>query len=789
MAAVAAVLAQLFEPIQPIAGFRPLAAAAACAAAGLVVRVLAGRPAPPVAWALALVCALASTRMVVAPSEATDIASLATDGAGGARSFSVEARVLDVTPSARGGARWLVEATALGGDEPLPIHGRALVYIRMHAPDLAPGARVTFSSRFRRITGFGNPGELDWSGWNARRDVFVSAYVWDGADVKVAATSIDGIGDRLAALRARITSAAVDGHGRGGVLVAALITGERRLLADADEKAVTAAGLAHVLAISGLNLSLVGGAATILAARLLLRTRAARSGMDTMRLAALFGLALTLAYAAISGGGVSVARAALMAVAVAAAVWQGRTDRAARGLSSAALIVCVMMPGVAREAGFQLSFVAVVAILLYGARFRRNADSRLAIARSAVEISFLCWAVSTPIVAQHFGRIALYGAPATLLTAPFVSGVVTSGLVGAALVAMNCPALADLVFTPASWMAEAVLELSHWIARAPAAELRVVSPGPLLTALVTLLPLATLLRGRLAMPFAALLAVTAAAVTASAYHERYREDALDAHFLSVVPGSLKKQRLPGGHVALVDGGPPGRGGMIVVPYLRRLHIARIDYLIVTHAQDDHFGGVGEILDEVEVGEIWSPGGSCDVEAFRDLRGRAEGIGVRWLEVAGNALPAREGPGWTLAALWPNDDDGACDENNRSVVVAVEYAGRRLLLSGDVEAEAEAALVRTLGRRLDADLMTAPHHGSRTSSTPSFVGAATPTWVIASAGLDNRYGFPRPETVARYEKAGATLLTTAKVGAVHARVDQGGGVVVRAGPSEARTPPR
>jgi competence protein ComEC len=786
MAAMAAVLAQLFEPI---AGHRLLAVVGACAAAASVACVLCGRRAPRVAWALALIAALVSTRAVIVPSEARDVASLAETGPGQGRSYIVEARVLDVAPSTRGGARWLVEATALGGDEPLPARGRSLVYIRMHAPDLAPGARVELTSKFRRISSFGNPGELDWPGWNARRGVFVSAYVWDGADVKVVASGSRSFRDRLEALRARITSAALEGQGRGGVLVAALITGERRLLSEADARAVTAAGLAHVLAISGLNLSLVGGAATLLAARLLLRTRAARAGMDTMRFAALFGLALTLAYAAISGGGVSVARAALMAVVVAAAVWRGRADRAAQGLSSAALVVCAAMPGVAREAGFQLSFVAVAAILLYGARVRRSMDSRLAIARTAVEVSCLCWAVSTPIVAQHFGRIALYGAPATLLTAPLVSGIVGSGLVGAALVAVDCPTVASLVFTPAAWMAEAVLDLSHWIASAPAAELRVVSPGPTLTVLVTLLPLAALLRSRLALPFVSTLAMAAVALAAVAYHERHREDALDAHFLSVGQGDAAVLRLPGGGVAVVDGGPPGRGGMIVVPALRRLHIARIDYLIVTHAQDDHFGGVGEILDEVEVGEIWSPSGSCDVESFRALRDRASALGVRWLEIGSAPLPLRVGPGWSLGALWPRDDAGACDENNRSVVVAVDFANRRVLLSGDVEAEAEAALVREQRPRLDADVMTAPHHGSRTSSSSSYVGAASPTWAIASAGRDNRYGFPRPETVARYEKEGATFLSTATVGAVHARIERGGDIVVRVGPSETRTAPR
>jgi competence protein ComEC len=153
------------------------------------------------------------------------------------------------------------------------------------------------------------------------------------------------------------------------------------------------------------------------------------------------------------------------------------------------------------------------------------------------------------------------------------------------------------------------------------------------------------------------------------------------------------------------------------------------------------------------------------------------------------LPSRSGPGWTLTALWPSDRAGDCDENDRSVVVAVEFAGRRLVLAGDIEAKGEAGLVRSFGPRLDADLVAAPHHGSRTSSSPPFVRATSPAWVVASTGRDNRYGFPRPETVARYRAAGATVLATAEVGAIHARIDDDGRLTVRTGPTSARTDAR
>jgi competence protein ComEC len=140
---------------------------------------------------------------------------------------------------------------------------------------------------------------------------------------------------------------------------------------------------------------------------------------------------------------------------------------------------------------------------------------------------------------------------------------------------------------------------------------------------------------------------------------------------------------------------------------------------------------------------------------------------------------RAGQRWRLSALWPRDAVGECDDNDRSVVVSVEFAGRRVLLGGDIEARAEAALVGAVGREaLAADVVSAPHHGSRTSSSPPFVAATSPRVVVASAGQGNRYGFPTAETRERYRRIGARFLTTAVDGAVRVRIDALGGVDVR-----------
>ncbi|HET9063511.1 MAG TPA: DNA internalization-related competence protein ComEC/Rec2, partial [Candidatus Binatia bacterium] len=584
---------------------------------------------------------------------------------------------------------------------------------------------------------------------------------------------------RVGALRARVTAAATSAdRGRAGALVAALITGERTLLGEDDARAVTAAGLAHVLAISGLNLSLVGGGVFWLVHRALLETRLARRGVDVARGAALAGVIATLAYTAISGGGVSVARATLTAIVAGGALWQGRRGTGLAALAAASLVISLAMPGVAREAGFQLSFAAVVAILAYGSalRQRRRAPSMV---QQAIELSFLCWAVSTPIVAQHFGRVAIYGAPATLITAPLATAIVATGLTGAAAVAVGVPDVGEPFFAVGAWAAQWLLRAAHAFAAMPAAELRVVAPGPVAATAAALAPFSLLLHGGRRAVVATVAGASLALSTLVAVHDRYRTDVLDVQFLAVGQGDSTVMRLPGGAITVIDAGLPGRCAMVVAPFLRRARVRRIDHLVVTHAQDDHAGGIAELLDEVEIAELWLPAGDCNVDTFARLRAVARERGAAVVEVGGGDLPVRGGYAWRLAALWPRDAHGACDDNDRSVVVAVDFAGRRVLLGGDIEARAEAALVSAVGpARLDADVLNAPHHGSRTSSSPPFVAATSPAVVVASAGQGNRYGFPRNETRTRYLAAGARFLTTAIDGAVHVRLDERGDLDVR-----------
>jgi competence protein ComEC len=203
------------------------------------------------------------------------------------------------------------------------------------------------------------------------------------------------------------------------------------------------------------------------------------------------------------------------------------------------------------------------------------------------------------------------------------------------------------------------------------------------------------------------------------------------------------------HALLYDAGPlyspdVDSGSRIVVPYLRATGIRRLDGLIVSHADNDHAGGVSSVLAAVPV--VWMasslPASSTQhqsvprsVPCFAGQRWHWDGVEFEILH------PAYET--YAIERMKAND---------RSCVLKITAAGQRVLLTGDVEARSERAMLARNAQSLRADVLVAPHHGSSTSSTESFVAAVSPQMAIFTVGYRNRFGHPRTEVVGRYARS-------------------------------------
>jgi competence protein ComEC len=217
------------------------------------------------------------------------------------------------------------------------------------------------------------------------------------------------------------------------------------------------------------------------------------------------------------------------------------------------------------------------------------------------------------------------------------------------------------------------------------------------------------------------------------------------------------------HALVYDTGPRfndsvDAGGRIVAPYLRAAGVARLDAMIVSHADNDHSGGAVSLLHALPVARFVSslPDDHPVLSATSPTRATRCTTGARW-----------EWDGVAFEILHPAPAAYAeplRKSNDLSCVLRVDTAGGSVLLTGDIEAPAEAEL---LARRehVRAEVLVVPHHGSRTSSTPAFIEAVAPRIAIVAAGYRNRFGHPRREVMARYARVNASRPRTDRDGAI------------------------
>lgn len=794
-------------------------------------------PAVAVAFAVGVVTAdvLALSALAVAPAAALAVAAAASGvrgparGAGAALFFAALAcgllRAATTEPPERGPpARAEQPAAPRQGavvEGPWPTEDGAWLDVRLPeertsvrvhvagaAPQLAIGDRVSFRAALRPRRAPGDRGSRaggrDTPSWLAgvpsRR-----AIVRVAGPTPTAVERLRRARDRLA-LRIREHAGA-----RAGGVLAALGLGARRLVPPDERERLAATGTAHALAVSGLHLGLV--ALWLHAAlrwllsrseRLLLRTR-----LD--RVVAALTLCGLVAFTLWTGAEVATVRALVMvAIFLGGRLVDRRTD-GPTALAVATIALLTADPGIVWQVSFQLSVAAVTAILWAApvgtrlvARIQPGVNAGPLLGRAGRALASGLWvsvaaaAGTTPVLAAHFHRVAPLSVLANLVAVPVLALVVLPlALAGCLLVALLPAAWAPAVLVAPAAAVTAWLDAIDLLAT--------VAPDPAVSgdpwrvtafalgaAILLRSPLVR--RGRLAAiagaaAFLAPLVVGPAGPGAA--------DGFVATVLDVGHGAATVLELPGGVTWLVDGGGradgrAGPGRTRVLPALRARGVRRIEVLVVSHGHADHAAGLVAVATALPVVELWTPGPPRTVAARR-LERIVRSRGGRVLRVSSATAPRRYGA-VPVTVMWPPPagrgppPDEGDPENQRSVVLRVGAPARGLLLPGDIEAEAEAAIAAT-GVRLQAAALLAPHHGSATSSSARFVAAVRTRVVVWSRGASRRLRLPSRVVARRYEATGAYAFDTAEDGPITLRFDGDGMVVCGSagGLSPAATP--
>jgi competence protein ComEC len=631
------------------------------------------------------------------------------------------------------------------------------------------GTRIRARVRLRPLRDVRNPGSRDWTRRSQRRGIgFVGRLVHPSLHVVLSDRSeiaplaaIDlhrqRISDRLAAA------------GEGSGLVRALAIGDRTGLSTDARDAFRRLGLSHLLAVSGLHLTLIA-ALLFTAIRLTVGRCAWLAARRDTRITALAGGVLAaIVYALFAGWGVPVRRALVMLLALGLSVARRRRGLRAEPLSAAAIAVMAFEPAALFDPGPQLSFAAAGG-LAYSAPHPDSTgfDQRRSVLRAIEAIaraSASAVAVTAPIAARQLGSVAPFGLFANLVAIPWTALVLLpSSLFAAAAAGCRFEPLAGWSAVAAARMAAVTLEWAAWSA-ANLPSLPATGRPALVWVLASAVCAVPVLRTRKTTArVIGALAVSGTltlAPTESIHPPPPRLIALEVGqgAASVIQGRRA--------AVLVDAGASYPGGnwgeRAVLPALAALGVQRLDLVVVSHGDLDHRGGVPAILAAVPVGEVWVPLGAAADPTFERIRAaaRLRGIAIRERGVGAPAVWLGD---LRIAALWPPAETQGRSRNDRSLVLKIEVAGHTLLLPGDLEAAAELDLVRR-GADLQAEVLVLPHHGSRSSSSAVFLDAVGPTVAIASAPCDGRFGMPHREVIDRARAAGLSVWWTGRDGAI------------------------
>ncbi|MBD5133809.1 MAG: DNA internalization-related competence protein ComEC/Rec2 [Clostridiales bacterium] len=640
----------------------------------------------------------------------------------------------------------------------------ALVYGSADWGGLKPGDRVVCTARVKPSTyAYG-----DETTYYTAKGVYLLAYCNDVPEVTPAERVPFQYWPALCArkLREGIDAAFDDA---AAPIAAAVTLGDKSGLDETLYSAFNRAGLMHAAVVSGFHISFLVQMALFLCGR--------------RRNAALAMIPLLVFYALMAGGTPSAFRAVIMQCALLFAPIAQREEDGPSALGLALLVLLIQNPFAAASVGLQLSFASVAGILLVSEPLRRwmceplkplrpEKGFRLALWKAvrtvAVSVSTSLGAMlfTVPLIALYFGQIVLLSPVSNVLALWALSLLMMCALVLGTL-AIFLPGPAALLGTAAGLLGHYARWAALLLGKFPFASLSTDSRYCViwLAAVYLILGAAFLGAERPKRPLVLVCVLLALLCAAIGFGRMEAETAdLTVTALDVGQGS-STALLSGGQAALVDcGGDGSRGaGDIAADYFAAMGRVRLDMLVLTHFDSDHFNGVEQLFYRMQVDKVAIPGGDTDPEDAAYLLELAEAEGAEVILVDDRLELAL---GKSALTLFPPLGGGTSNESGLFALCG--YQDFDVLITGDADAFVEKMLVKYCPIP-DIELLIVGHHGSKNSSCEEFLRAAAPELAVISAGANNSYGHPADETLERLEALGAEIHRTDQEGTVTVRV--------------------
>lgn len=672
--------------------------------------------------------------------------------------------------------------SCIPGPSPTMTQAQGMVRLQAtkEAGDLLPGERIRFRARFFTAREYKNPGSFSYREYLRVHGIGAMARAYGALERMGGGGRVMA---RIETIRRRVAAsiaARIDPPERG--IVTALAIGDQGGIDPEVRQSFADTGLAHILAISGMNVGYVALFLYALSRLIFGRSAWLLRRVPVRILSAVVTLPAIWGYILLTGTLISAVRAGIMLTVFLIGVLLWRRQDLLSTLAVAVVIVLIVLPLSILDVSFQLSVAAVMGIVVIAPRmvawWDRSIGREGLLRRglhwlwALVSVTVSATLATLPIVAYHFKFVTGIGVLANLGAVP-LSGALLSPLVAVATaLTIAAPALAAPLWGLSGHMAGLLIRFARLSAEVGAPLVVRWSPSVAEAALLAAAIAAVVFWRRLSYRRAAIaLLATAAVIDAGAFRVLpMLTGDLEITIIDVGQGDSALVRFPRGRTLLIDGGGiKGStfdvGKNIVAPALWRMGIHRVDWLLLTHPHYDHYRGLGYIAGQFQPELVWTNGREAPESEGDDwgaFKRQLAAAGVPLVPVGDEGI-AMEIGGASLRIIPPPASEG-WEFNDTSLVADVRHGAHRFLFVGDLTQEGERGLVKGEGD-LRADVLKVGHHGSADASSELFLNAVRPSVAAISLGEHNRYGMPAAQTLARIERAGARVYRTDLDGAI------------------------
>ena len=638
------------------------------------------------------------------------------------------------------------------------------VFLKLNK-ELPVGTSVRIKGKLERVPEARNPGEFDSRMYYACRKIYY--YMKDGMILEWS-SEYSPYRQFMQELKKKMMNILGLAAAEDAGIFQAMLLGEKTNLDEKLKIRYQMAGIIHILAISGLHISVMG---------LGLFDLLKKVGFGNV-VAGILSLAVLLQYGILTGESVSAMRAVCMFLLAVGARIAGRTYDLLTALAVSAIILMIDAPANLYNSGFWLSFGAVVGIGVVSPVLNGRREKEKTVLRSFGSglLSSLAIQMTTlPIVLRIYGEVSFAGILMNLFVLPTVAIVLVSGIAAVA-VGMLCVSAAVYLIIPGRILLFLYEKLCMITTRIPYCTWIAGSPELWQCAGYYVLFFAGLgiiwcyekkRKKRLQILHGIFVICMALGIGILLYRPSGN---LQITCLDIGQGDCISVRFPKGQHVLIDGGSTNKKNIAkyqILPYLKNQGIAVVDAILISHTDQDHISGIQELFENISAGltsvkvrSLILPEWEKTDDAYQELidKARAAGVSVQRGR-KGEVLHLGE---VTIKLLAPEAGASGADVNEDGMVAEIQYGSFKALFTGDIGEETEKKLLSDLK---DVDFLKVGHHGSGYSTCTEFLEVIRPEVAVISCSESNTYGHPSAETIERLKKSGAKIWYTMKSGAV------------------------